>query len=223
MNGYPDDLWELCEQRRPGVRQPTAAEASLVKPVQAEQERPAVAEPDVILNHLVEMPAPPVAKPLPSDSANSPPSAAGSGEGRPIDPDPPDSAMTPGQYDAVTTPSANIEASDEQTTTGAGVQTEEAGENNRAAKDVELPPPVTLDETFVDSLRGPKQRKLLKALNGKGRVRISAVLSGVYGTEDSKNEGALLRTTSRLNGWLTEQNAGCEVRKEGGTLILSLL
>jgi hypothetical protein len=80
-----------------------------------------------------------------------------------------------------------------------------------------------IPETLVDSLSGRTQRKLLRALNGKGNVRISQVLITVYGTDDAKNMEALLKAKVRLNQTLTELGAGYEVKKQGETLMLSRL
>jgi hypothetical protein len=81
----------------------------------------------------------------------------------------------------------------------------------------------TLSKTLVESVSGDKQRKLLSALNDKGRVPVADVLLAVYGSKSEKNLEALLKTKDRLNSTLAKKNAGCEVRKEGDTLTLSSL
>ncbi len=97
--------------------------------------------------------------------------------------------------------------------------------NEQAAKppasDLELP--LTLSEDFVASLSGQTQRKLLRAVNGRGRVQIADVLSVVYGSRDTRKIEALLKAKDRVNRTLAEKNAGCELRREGETLILSRL
>jgi hypothetical protein len=87
------------------------------------------------------------------------------------------------------------------------------------ASDLEQPP--TLSDDFVASLSGQTQRKLLRAVNGKGRVQIADVLTGVYGSRDTRKLEALLKAKDRVNRTLAEKNAGCELRREGETLILS--
>jgi hypothetical protein len=81
----------------------------------------------------------------------------------------------------------------------------------------------SLPETFVDSLSGPVQRKLLKALNGQGHVPISKLQMDIYGIVDEKSLEALLKAKNRLNRVLKEMNAGCVVQKHGETLILTSL
>jgi hypothetical protein len=83
--------------------------------------------------------------------------------------------------------------------------------------------PSLLAETFVASISGPRQRMLLRALNGKGNVPIADVLHSVYGSKDDSNLEALLKAKDRVNALLATENAGCELRREGETLILSLL
>jgi hypothetical protein len=72
----------------------------------------------------------------------------------------------------------------------------------------------------VDSVSGATQRKLLRAINGRGNVAINEVLSAVYGSEDAKKLETLLKSKDRLNCTLSMKNAKCEVRKEGNTLTL---
>jgi hypothetical protein len=79
----------------------------------------------------------------------------------------------------------------------------------------------SLDETYIDSCSGQVQRKLLKALNGKGRVPIRDVLNAVYGASTNDRLPALLKAKDRVNRKLTNENKGCEVRQQGETLILA--
>jgi hypothetical protein len=81
--------------------------------------------------------------------------------------------------------------------------------------------PVKVDQILIDKISGGKQRLLLQAVNGKGSVAIDDVLNVVYGSKDSKNLEALLKTKTRLNRKLAENNAGCELRQKGKTLTLS--
>jgi hypothetical protein len=78
-----------------------------------------------------------------------------------------------------------------------------------------------LPDIFVASLHGNIQRKLLRALNGKGNVLIDEVLHAVYGSKDESKLEALLKAVQRANARLTEKNLNCEIRREGETLLLS--
>jgi hypothetical protein len=81
----------------------------------------------------------------------------------------------------------------------------------------------TLDDVLVSSVSGYVQRRLLRALNGKGNVLISRVLYAVYGSEDKRNLEALLKAKDRLNANLAERRERCAVCQEGETLILAPL
>jgi hypothetical protein len=80
---------------------------------------------------------------------------------------------------------------------------------------------VAVDEAMVNAVRGPTQRRLLCAVNGKGRVPLADVLMAVYGTRDQGNTDSLLKAKTRVNQVLAANNAKCELRSKGGNLFLS--
>jgi len=75
-----------------------------------------------------------------------------------------------------------------------------------------------LPEVVIDSFPGAVQRKLLKALNGKDRVPLDAVLTAVYGTKNRDRLDALLQAVLRANRKLAEAAYPCTISKEGETL-----
>jgi hypothetical protein len=81
--------------------------------------------------------------------------------------------------------------------------------------------PFALSDEAVYAFSGNTQRRLLRAVNGKGHVPIAEVLRAVYGSTDNSNQEALLKAKDRLNGKLAEKGMGCELKREGETLILS--
>jgi hypothetical protein len=85
-----------------------------------------------------------------------------------------------------------------------------------------LPVPM-LSEDYIAALSGKTQRKLLRAVNGKGNVLIENVLLAVYGSKDKAKLDALMRAKDRVNRQLTMDGQGHEVRREGETLVLSAL
>jgi hypothetical protein len=81
--------------------------------------------------------------------------------------------------------------------------------------------PFALGDDVVVAISGKTQRALLRAVDGKGRVRITDVLRAVYSCKSERNLEALLKAKDRLNAKLAEMNLGCELRREGETLLLS--
>ena len=81
-----------------------------------------------------------------------------------------------------------------------------------------VPAPFCLDSVQVDSFSGKVQRLLLRAVNGKGHIPISEVLSAVYGTVNRDRLPGLLKAKDRLNATLTDMH--CELRQEGETFVL---
>jgi hypothetical protein len=65
-----------------------------------------------------------------------------------------------------------------------------------------------------------KQRKLLIALAGKGKVAIADVLRAVYNSMSRKNLDALLKLKDRANKALVSKRPSLEIKKEGDTLRL---
>jgi hypothetical protein len=84
-------------------------------------------------------------------------------------------------------------------------------------------PLAALSEQYIASISGPVQRKLLRAVNGKGNVRIVEVLRAVYGSTDQNKEEALLKAHERVNRKLAEDGKDFELCRQGETLILSPL
>jgi hypothetical protein len=80
-----------------------------------------------------------------------------------------------------------------------------------------------LSEDYLATLSGNVQRKLLRAVNGKGKVQITDVLKAVYGTTSTTKLEALLRAKDRANRKLAEDRVRCELRRAGEMLILSHL
>lgn len=80
---------------------------------------------------------------------------------------------------------------------------------------------VVLSDAFVDSLSGRVQRKLLRAINGKGNVPTREVLSAVYANSDAKMTVALLKAKDRLNRILAQKAPTFEICCEGETLVLA--
>jgi hypothetical protein len=80
-----------------------------------------------------------------------------------------------------------------------------------------------LSDDYVAATSGKRQRLLLRAVNGKGRVLIEDVLAAVYGSKDKRNLDALMKVKERVNRRLTQDDQGHEVRREGETLVLSTL
>jgi hypothetical protein len=80
-----------------------------------------------------------------------------------------------------------------------------------------------VDDDYIAALSGNTQRKLLRAVNGKGTVPIADVLRAVYGSTDPARLDGLLRAKDRVNIRLAEDNKRYELRRKGETLILSPL
>jgi hypothetical protein len=65
-----------------------------------------------------------------------------------------------------------------------------------------------------------KQRSLLMALRGKGKVPIDDVLKAVYGARGRDKLDALLKLKDRSNKALSQKRPAFEIKKEGETLAL---
>lgn len=87
----------------------------------------------------------------------------------------------------------------------------------------EPPACAQLEDDYVASISGAVQRKLLRAVNGKGNVAISAVLKAVYGTKDEDKLPALLKAKDRVNAKLATDKKGYVLQQKGKTFLLSPL
>jgi hypothetical protein len=75
------------------------------------------------------------------------------------------------------------------------------------------------EDAFADF--APKQRKLLRALQGKQSLAIPAVKQAVYGTQDTATS-TLEQLVTRSNRRLVETNLRVEIKRKSNTLMLQV-
>jgi hypothetical protein len=80
------------------------------------------------------------------------------------------------------------------------------------------PPPTPPEDRFLEFTA--KQRALLMALCGKGKVPIDDILKSVYGGHGDQERGALEQLKKRTTRALLQKRPSLEIKKQGETLAL---
>lgn len=99
-------------------------------------------------------------------------------------------------------------------------------ETSNATTDGQRTQPVLSAGIFSDELIASlpsKQRALINALHGKGRVKIDNVSHAVYRRQGARSVDTLLKLKDRTNARLAKEGLCCEIKKEGDTLLMSAI